>query len=177
VTGQFDVQVGEADLLAAYRAHYPLFPKVRIAIGALFVLLFGVGIALLDKPGDARFAAVFAGALLLLMAFLLVVIQLAMRLWWMPRYTRRIYSQQVDLRTPFTISWDEERLSTVSTIGSGIATWGDFHRWLRTDDLLLIYRSEALFHIVPLHDIEAQSAADTIVARLKEAGVPEKRST
>lgn len=177
MTGQFEVQVSEADLLAAYRAHYPLFPKVRIAVGALFVLLFGVGIALLDKPGDAQFAAVFAGTLLLLMAILLVAIQLVMRLWWMPRYSRRIYAQQVDLRTAFTISWDEERLSTVSAIGSGITAWRDFHRWLRTNDLLLIYRSDALFHIVPLRDSEAQRAADTIVARLEEAGVPRKRTT
>jgi len=177
VNDQLVIHVGEADLLTAYRAHYPVFPRNRIAIGALLVLLLGISLALLDGPADARHAAAYAGALLLWAALLFFVLQLAMRRWWMPRYTRRIYAQQVDLRTPYTLSWTEDRLTTVSANGSAHIAWGDFHRWLRTDTILLIYRSDALFHIVPLHGNDAQRAADAIVALLQKADVPQKRST
>lgn len=177
MNGQFDLQVSEADLLTAYRAHYPLFPKSKVAIGALFVLLLGASLALWDSPADARHAAVLAGGLLLWMVFLLLAIQLVMRRWWMPRFTRRIYAQQADLRIPYTLRWDENRLNIANANSTGDVAWGDLHQWLRTDGMLLIYRSEALFHIIPLHDAAAGRAADAITARLEQAGVSRKKSS
>lgn len=177
MNGQLDLQVSEADLLTAYRAHYPLFPKSRGAIGALFILLLGAGFALWDSPADARHAAAWAGGLLFGMVFLLLAIQLVMRGWWLPRFTRRIYAQQADLRTPYALRWDEDGLNIANANSTGDVAWGDFHQWLRTGAMLLIYRSEALFHIIPLHDALAGRAADAITALLEQAGVPQKRSS
>lgn len=177
MNGQLDLQVSEADLLTAYRAHYPLFPKSKVALGALIVLLLAAGLALWDSPPDARAFAILAGGLLLWLVIMLVAIQLVMRRWWLPRFTKRVYAQQSDLRAPYALSWDEEKLSMTNPDSSGNVAWGDFHQWLRTNGMLLIYRSEALFNIIPLHDTVAERAADAITARLRQAGVPQKRSS
>lgn len=177
MNGQLDLRVSEADLLTAYRAHYPLFPGSKVALGALILLLLVASFALWDSPPDARHIALLAGGLLFSLVFMLVAIQLVMRRWWLPRYTRRIHSQQADLRTSWALSWDEEKLSIANPDNSGNVAWGDFHQWLRTRGMLLIYRSEALFNIIPLHDAAAERAADAITALLQQAGVPQKRSS
>lgn len=173
-----DVQLREADVLRGYRAHYPIAPRKPLIVGALAVAACGALMSLLAGSLDSfGHALPLIGGLPLLFIVLFFALQLGIHFLWLPRFTRRVYAQQADIRLPFSQDWDDDHLTTVNANGTGTYKWADFHAWHRTEDILLIYRSEALFHIIPLSGEADQCAAEDIVALLQAAGVKQRKAS
>ncbi len=160
-----------ADLLSAFKLHYPAFQPKRLFLFLVFAAFVGLAASLLSGDTDSLETLKVMAAMVVFGAAIFVTIQLVLRLWWMPRYTARIYKQQAELRQEVEVTWDEIRFSTRSSNAHSDMAWKDFHRWSRNDRMMLLYRSEALFNFFPLNTAEKQAAADSIQLHLETAGV------
>jgi hypothetical protein len=162
-------------LLAAYRTNYKAPGYKRILIYFAFGLILGFGIVYVDKSWGKPQGWITIGVVLLWCMIVLLALTSFVKIIWMPRYSRRIFSQQRDLQQSVTISWDEDRFTAVADSGTAHVKWADFHKWRRAKDVFLLYRSDALFNFLPLDDAERRAAADICEQHLKCAGVKEFR--
>lgn len=171
MNGRFSFTPTQADLLTAFKLHYPAVPRKRFGYFLLFAAF--VGFAVAQMPGGVRAPETLAmmAGMTLFGAIVFLVIQAIVRLWWMPRYVRRIFAQQAELRHPTHVSWDENGFHATSESGEFRQQWKDFYRWKRNDSMILLYRSEALFNFISLESDEGKAAADAIQAHLINAGV------
>ncbi len=164
----------EADLRAAYALHMarPKFKQI------LWLMSFGILLAtifsLLEKEYDPFVVLLVVLAIWAWMIIVACAIWAAMWFVWLPRFSKRVYAQQKDLRDDTEIAWDAEAFSVTSDSGQSRLAWDGFHGWKRTEDMLLLYRSEAMFNFVPLKDAAFVKAADEIVGHLQAAGVKAK---
>lgn len=69
--------------------------------------------------------------------------------WLTDRHARRIFSQQQSLHLPFTLTWNEEGMTTQSEQGTGRLPWLYVLRVLEDSRLILVYESEALARLLP----------------------------
>jgi hypothetical protein len=160
-------------LLAAYRSNYKAPGYKRVLLYFAFGLLLGIIIVFFDKSwgkpqGWATIAVSLTWSLVVLLAITSFV-----KFIWMPRFSRRIFDQQKDLRQVVTIGWDDERFTTSADSGTTHTKWVDFHKWRREKDVFLLYRSDALFNFLPLDNAERIAAALSFEEKLKSAGVKE----
>lgn len=66
-----------------------------------------------------------------------------------PRRIARLFKQQKDLSAPFVIELTDETSSSHNEFGEGCLPWGTFVKWEENEKLLLLYRSDVLFHMLP----------------------------
>jgi hypothetical protein len=175
MSGSLTFTPAEADLLAAYRLAYPSLSSPRIIGFIAFGAVIGLAIAGIDGFRNARESLIMIGAMTLWAIVVLFVIVVGVRLIWMPRYSRRIFTQQKDLQSPITLEWTDTHFITTAHGGRVEIAWTDFYRWRRNEAMLLLYRSEALFNFVPIGNPEAAKAADEMQALLEAAGVVKKK--
>jgi hypothetical protein len=146
----------------------------RLGLFALCAMFVGAAVALLTGTTDAKEFAQIIGAMLIWAVVAIGLILLGVRFLWLPRYVRRVYAQQRDLREEIVIQWDDVRFSAQSASGHITVEWNDFYRWQRNNDVILLYRSEALLNFFPTHDPEFRAAADEVERLLTAAGVKER---
>lgn len=75
----------------------------------------------------------------------------------MPRKHLRIFRQQVSLRSAYTYSWDSECISVVSEAGQAKRPWRNYIKSKESDDVFLLYHSDAMFEVIPkvwFHSLE-----------------------
>ena len=68
---------------------------------------------------------------------------------WFPRRLNRLYEQQKLLHSEFTVEISDEHLVTRSVHGESKLPWSMFHKWKSGGDIVLLYQSDALFHVFP----------------------------
>ncbi|MGF7146619.1 signal transduction histidine kinase [Sphingomonas zeicaulis] len=166
-----DVQLREEDVVAAARAHFRLLltrPAALIIFG-LIILLLGAGIVINLAAGRQDFFPPGALAFVALMLALLWF-------WTVPRTARRAYRQQAGLRYPVTYEWDEAQFRLRSQAGESRLAWSDIFAWHATPDLVLIYLSGNLYHLVPAHAFASTEERAGLERLLTGHGVPTRRS-
>lgn len=176
MSGSIERCHSEADVQAVYLAHYPV-PNKKLLVLSIAMLLIFCSIVIATERVRTAFATVVIEftTILLTLIFTILLLQLFLRKWWVPRSAKRIYAQQADLRAPFTWRWDDNWFHVSNANGETRFPWGDFYQWLRTEDMLLLYRSQVMFHFLPIKDEKARLAADDIASCLNNAGVKVKK--
>lgn len=166
-----DVQLDEGDIVAASRAHFrlQLTHPGSLIVGGLLILVLGAAI-IFDIAGG-RFDPFPPGALAL--AALMIAL---LWFWTVPRTARRAYRQQAGLRYPASYEWDEHQLRLGSKVGESRLAWDDIFAWHATPDLVMIYLSGNLYHLVPARAFASAEARAGFENLLVRNGVPTRRS-
>ena len=175
MSGSVQIHHSADDLAQAYRANIPPFGFKPIAILAGYSIFVGLAIYLFGGGDSLSKAALASAILLVILLGVVLIIRLISVKWWLPRYATRIYSQQADLRSSVTWRWDGQHFNILTVNGDNSYPWSDFYQWLRTENALLLYRSEAMFHFFIIKSDEDRQVADDIVSGLVDAGIKPKR--
>lgn len=130
-----------------------------IVAGVLMVL----AVALMSLTGTKPDAVLVGGILGT------VVGLVAVSLWFAPYLVRCQFAQSAALRASYTLSWDETALRFESERGHAVMPFSEFHAWCEVGDVLMLYQTQMMFHIVPLGALGA--AAEDLRASLSAAGV------
>ncbi|PAW80158.1 MAG: hypothetical protein B9S32_02150 [Verrucomicrobia bacterium Tous-C9LFEB] len=69
--------------------------------------------------------------------------------YYTPKVGRRVFIQQKDLQLEQTILLNDFGFSSSTNIGKAAFDWSYFVKWKCENDLLILYRSEVLAHILP----------------------------
>jgi hypothetical protein len=133
------------DYIAANKLHIRKRGWKRIAWIVYWVLL-GVG-ALLSA--DIAVQDPHAGLPPLLIILLVAVSQLFLRLVYVPRRLRRVYSQQRNLQLPFESVCSDTGIESTSASGRMQLPWVHLIRWKEGATLFVVYQSDLMFNIVP----------------------------
>jgi hypothetical protein len=164
----------ELDVRSAYQLGTQRVSVKRLGYFLLFAAFVGLAVALLTGSTDLKEIATVVGAMLVWAVVATCLILIAVRFLWLPRYVRRVYAQQRDLREEIIVEWDNSHFSAHAASGHTKLKWTDFYRWQRSNDVILLYRSEALFNFLPTHDPKFRVAADEMEQLLVAAGVKEQ---
>lgn len=174
MSGSLTIQMSEADVLMAYRLHYSKLPRKTYIRFALMVIIIASGLALIrSNEGAMAMVEVFAGFCLFGL-FVMVIIRKISDIWWLPKFVRRVFAQQSDLRDKYTFSWDDMAFRTKGSDSYAQIKWSELYGWRRSDRVMLLYRSEILFHFVVTPQGEETKMLDDIQQHLISQGVAEK---
>lgn len=166
-----DVQLREEDVVTAARTHFglQLARPATLAFFGILLLLLIVAVAIDVAAG--RFDPVFPiGA-----AFILTMIAL-LWFWTVPRAARRAFRQQAGFAYPISYAWEDSQFRLTSRTGESRLAWDEIFAWHGTPDLVLIYLSANLYHLVPARAFASADERMAFEARLAGNGVPARRS-
>jgi hypothetical protein len=90
-----------------------------------------------------------------------------------PAQIARIYRQHKELSSNFEMELTDEAYSIKNDYGSGRIPWKDFAKWKENDRMILLYRSENMFNMVPRRLLADDSQAQYVLDRLQQNGVKE----
>jgi uncharacterized membrane protein len=85
-----------------------------------------------------------------------------------PWTARRIYKQQKALHDPFTLELAEEELKLVSPRGSACMKYKDFHKWKMNEKAILLYHSDAIYHVIPSRVFPSEAERSAFVEILEK---------
>jgi hypothetical protein len=138
-------QLTADDYLAANKLHMRQRGWKRVAWIVFWVLL-GVGALLF---ADVAIQDPNAGVLPLVLILLVAATQLVVRLIYLPRRVRRVYSQQRTLQLPFESVCTDSGIEWKNANAEIQTPWSHFIRWREGDDLFVVYQSDIVFNMVP----------------------------
>lgn len=124
--------------------------------------LLGVVLAFLGRfPWELLSLPILLLAVLAFFQFILIPFQLA----W-------VFKQQKDLSAPFEIELTDEEFQFRNEFGKNRTRWENFVKWKENGELLLLYRSERAFHLLPKRLLQSENAIDYVLGKLREHNVP-----
>jgi hypothetical protein len=165
------VTLSEQDLIDANKLHCARVLRSRrsLAIYAvIFGMLFVIIVTKIEAPVLMRVAWALTMAALLAVGAILAQIVLNAAL--IPRMARRNYAEQASLRKPAEIAATRDTLSFRQSDSHSNTIWDEFTGWSEDSLILLVYRSRALFNILPKRHFAADEI-DQIRERLLSAGL------
>jgi hypothetical protein len=68
---------------------------------------------------------------------------------FLPLRAKRIFRQQKALHEPYEVELTDEALSSMSAYGDFKMEWSAFHKYKTSKNLILVYQSDAIFHMFP----------------------------
>ena len=137
----------------------------RRAVWVVFWVLLGVG-ALLSA--DIAVQDPKAGLPPLLLILFIAVVQLFVRLLYLPRRVRRVYSQQRSLQLPFEGVCTESGIESTNANTTSRLPWSHLIRWKEGPTLFVVYQSDLMFNIVPKRCFAQPEQVDEFRALLTE---------
>ena len=93
----------------------------------------------------------------------------------LPRQMLRVFKQQKDLSYPFEIDLSDDGFEMRNEYGSSRVPWGDFAKWKEDANLLLLYRSDAVFQMLPKRLFQDNQELEFVHEKLRQANVPDAR--
>ena len=162
-----EIRLEEQDLVAAAAAHQLLnlrhWTSLTIFVGlpAAFLVY-----AIVDK-GPLGIPLAVAGFIALFLVIL--------RYWTVPRHARRAFHQQAAFHHPVRIEWDEQQFRLDSKNGTSRLDWSDIFAWHPARDIILIYLSAQLYHLVPARAFATAEDRAAFERLLTGKGVPLRR--
>lgn len=90
----------------------------------------------------------------------------------LPRQLVRLFTQQKELSIPFQIEVSDEAFDFRNQYGSSHIPWEDFTKWKGDDAMLLLYRSDMLFHMIPRRLFQQPDDEAYLMAQLRSHAVP-----
>ncbi len=168
---EFNGQYRLSDLQAAHRLHAQRNWLARAAgyflVGiAALIMLFGATMALLGR-GDwslAIYPAIFLAAW--------AIVQFVV----LPHQIARIFAQRRDYSAPFTVALKDDDFEFRSDYGSSRVPWQEFVKWIENKELLLMYRSDQAYHMLPRRIFGEQGGIEYARARLRDHNVPNAKN-
>jgi hypothetical protein len=113
-----------------------------------------------------RLAISTAIALLLAGCFLIIL-----RVIVCPWQARRNFRQQKQLSEDMELAWTPDELAYGGGKSRTVIPFKHLHAYQASDDLILLYLSENLYHLVPVSALATSGRREALVERLEEAGV------
>jgi hypothetical protein len=89
-----------------------------------------------------------------------------------PYQLGRVFKQQKDLSAPFEIELTDEEFYFRNEFGNSRMPWGDFVKWKESADLLLLYRSNAAFHLLPKRLFTSGQEMEYVLSHLRARVTP-----
>ena len=68
---------------------------------------------------------------------------------YLPWKTRRIYRQQKALQRELAYKFDDDGVSVTNENGQSLTPWDDYLKWKQNDNLILLYLSDCMYHMLP----------------------------
>lgn len=130
----------------------------------LFLLLFSLVSGYFSLP-----IGVMAIAIAFLILFFLVVQSVVA-----PSRYRKVFEQSQRLTGFQEITVRDDALATKAQFGQAVIPWNRFAKWSADERLLLIFQTDAQFHLLPKRQFTGEQIGE-IVSALRTAGVPEKK--
>src|SRR2546428_7228240 len=112
----------------------------------VFWVVLGVGTF---PPAGGATAAPDTGLPPLLLFLLVASLQLFLRIVYVPRRTRRLYSQERNLQLPFESVCTERGIEWTNPNGRTQLPWSHVIRWKEGDTLSVLSQSDLVFNMVP----------------------------
>jgi hypothetical protein len=106
------------------------------AIGVLLLLLFAVAAFLGDGTLPLVALLAFLGALFFV---------------YIPWRARRAFRQYKALSEPIKVTIQDEGLHFEREHGSGLLPWAQIRKWKGSNQLILLYPADHIFHLLPRH--------------------------
>lgn len=119
----------------------PAFKWIGLVLIGLTLVVCGYGFLNLSES-DAQWAPFAILATLLYFALFYGV--------WLPFRTKRLFSQQKTLQEPYEVEISDDALFASDSHGQTTMVWKDFHKYKTGERLILLYQSDALFHMFPI---------------------------
>ncbi len=95
-------------------------------------------------------------------------------LWWRPRQMKRQYDQLKVLQVEYTVEITEEAFITRSVYGESKVPWSVFHRWKSTNDMVVLYQSDASLQVCPRRVFPSSADFEQFRAILRRHLGPER---
>lgn len=171
---KFTFTLTEDDLRAAYALSVKRPAVEWIGSVLLIGILTGIAITAMDPCNDVNHTIKVIGEMILLIGFIMLIIGIILRIWWIPRFARKIYRQQKELHLETTIWWDDEKLYSSNAQTQRQFAFADIEKWRSDEKFLLIYPSDHQFDFLPTRIFNHPSDRAELIRRLQDAGVPGK---
>lgn len=94
-----------------------------------------------------------------------------------PWLTARNFRQHKELGGPFEISLADEGLDFRNAYGNGHSSWDTFVKWKENENALLLYRSGAIYNLIPKRFVESDSDMEFVRAKLQQHAIPEAKGS
>lgn len=168
--------LSEREYLAANRAH--VMHIFCNGSGLIFPFLLGLAFAAFVFFNLDRYELQvrLMTALILMLGIAAAVWLIVVALTWLttPGRVRHLYQQQRLLREETRARWDADRFETASESATSRVPWGDFVRWIETDQALLLFPNDMLMYTLPKRVMDT-ATRDDLVSRLEASGSPRWR--
>ena len=98
-----------------------------------------------------------------------------------PYLLKRVFTRNKDLSAPFELELSGQGLSVSNPQGNALIAWTDFKKWAEGKELILLYRSQNTFQMVPKRLFDGEGRLQylreqMIVNHVPDAGKGNKRS-
>ncbi|HEX9347446.1 MAG TPA: YcxB family protein, partial [Gemmatimonadales bacterium] len=90
------------------------------------------------------------------------------RLSYLPRRVRRVYSQQRNLQLPFESVCTESGIESSNANSTNRLPWNHLIRWKEGPALFVVYQSDLIFNIVPKRCFAEPDQVDAFRSLLTE---------
>ena len=134
------------------------------------VALFYFSLLLLVLLGKLQWPYLLA-PLAILLVFLLF------QYLYRPYLLRRVFIRQKELSAPFELELSEQGLSVSNPKGNALIPWTDFKKWTEGKELILLYRSQNTFQMVPKRLFDNESDVQYLREQLTGNAVPNASQT
>jgi hypothetical protein len=156
--GKFEL----ADLKAAQDLH------ARTSKFARWMIIILVGVLALFIITGAVFALKNSMSWTFLTFPVLILGFLALyRYWLRPYQIKRVYTQHKELASPFEMELTEDGYNIKNDYGAGKIPWGDFAKWKEDQKIILLYRTDNMFNMVPKRLLADETQAQYVIEQLK----------
>lgn len=95
------------------------------------------------------------------------------RYWLRPYQIARTYKQHKELASLFEMELTEDGYSIKNDYGSGKIPWKDFAKWKEDSRIILLYRTDNMFNMVPKRLLADETQAQYVIEQLKQNHVKE----
>ena len=94
------------------------------------------------------------------------------RYYLRPAQITRSFNQNKDLSSPFEMELNDDGYNISNSYGSGHIPWKDFVRWKADSKMILLYRTNTMFNMVPKRLLHGETEAQYILDTLRQNDVP-----
>jgi hypothetical protein len=161
-------QIEPSDYVQAQYLHFRLRPLTKLLLVVLSVLLVVVSLHQIIILQDIKITG-FSIILLAVGVYYAIVFGA-----WLPYRTKKIYWQQKALQEPFVAEISSDEFVSTNSIGTARLRWKDFHKYKVGKNLILVYQSDAIFHMFPRRWF-GEGEYETLLEILKSSLGPPKQ--
>ena len=165
----------EDDLRSAYKMHFRRPRGMQLVAMIATGLAISVVLSAMDGFSDGSKALNLMIVMIIWATLITAIIFLVIQLWWIPRLSKKLFSQQKDLHLQTEIWWDDDKFYSKNEQGEAHLRFADLVKWQANEKVILLYRSDQLFNFLPVRIFRSYAHADGIIRKLQNARVPGER--